>query len=247
MIAGVDGCKGGWLVAMADGWPCPNQPVIVFCESFSEVLTASQNCTVVAVDVPIGLPTAEQWPRACDLIARDELGTAWQRVFLAPPREAIRSVEDYAAFSDHHFRLTGCRPTTQAWGFAKKSIRDVDQALWSLPSPQDRIVESHPELAWKALAGKVLPSKHTARGLLERLNFLQHPEHRVPGLLDMRIAPATAKGALDDLLDALVLISVAAHVQEVGIDVTPAAARRHPNKPIGEIPTDGGLRMEIWY
>lgn len=23
MIAGVDGCKGGWLVALAAGWPCP--------------------------------------------------------------------------------------------------------------------------------------------------------------------------------------------------------------------------------
>lgn len=241
MIAGVDGCKGGWLVAMADEWPRPNQIGIVFCENFLAVLTATTDCMVVAVDVPIGLPPTGEWPRACDVIARDELGTDWQRVFLAPPREAMSSVDDYTAFSDHHFRLTGCRPTTQAWGFAKKSIRDVDQALSSLPSPQDRIVESHPELAWKTLAGEVLPSKHTAQGLLKRLHELTP---QVPSLMDLGNAPASEKCKLDDLLDALVLLSVAAHVQEAG----PTTARRVPALPFSEIPHDArGLRMEIWY
>lgn len=246
MIAGVDGCKGGWLVAMAEGWPCPAPPRLILCPDFPTVLATTKECQVVAVDVPIGLPATSQWPRECEKIARKELGQYWQRVFYSPLRESMHKIEDYNAFREIHEREVGYTPFNLMWVFAKKSIRDVDEALSPLLSPQDRIVESHPEFAWKTLAGQFLHSKHTAQGLLERLELLQP---YVPGLLDMRKSSATAKGALDDLLDALILLSVAAHVADVGIKAPLDIARRLPRKNFEDIPMDEKrkLRMEIWY
>lgn len=248
LIAGVDGCKGGWLVALAAGWPCPAAPELRFCPNFPEVLELTAACVAVAVDVPIGLPAPKQWPRQCDEVAREMLrpGNGANRVFRAPPREAMDSVDDYEAFSAHHARLVGDRPSTQLWGFAKKSIRDADEAMSRSPALQKQLVEAHPELAWKSLAGRVLASKHTARGLLERLAALQP---HVPGLMEMSSPPAAAKTKLDDLLDALTLLAVAAHVAEVGVKARPEDACRVPKLSFSEIPKDTAkkLRMEIWY
>ena len=56
MIAGVDGCRGGWLVAKSECWPFRTPLTLNVCKSFAEVLDATQDCESVVVDMPIGLP-----------------------------------------------------------------------------------------------------------------------------------------------------------------------------------------------
>src|SRR5688500_17313337 len=55
--AGVDGCTGGWVVAV-DGAP----PEVIVVPAFVDVLAVCNG--VIAVDMPIGLPATGR--RACD-------------------------------------------------------------------------------------------------------------------------------------------------------------------------------------
>ena len=71
-VAGVDGCKAGWFVAVAsltkqDDLAARYEltPRRVFiAESFSEVLSSTVDCILVCVDIPIGLRESAILPRA---------------------------------------------------------------------------------------------------------------------------------------------------------------------------------------
>ena len=53
-LAGVDGCRAGWIVAFVR--PAATEFVIRVVERFSDLIAASENPAVIAVDIPIGLP-----------------------------------------------------------------------------------------------------------------------------------------------------------------------------------------------
>lgn len=234
MIAGADGCKKGWVVAQCAGWPLAGPPTILLCDDFPSLLDATRSCDIVVVDMPIGLPDKEC--RACDDEAKVYLGRQGSnRVFYAPPRPALVA-ENWQQFKDLHRQAHGQGLSQQAFGLMAK-LREVDAAM--TPAIQDRIREFHPELAWRRLAGRTLSSKHTAAGALERLRLLRH---LVPALDDLDgVYPETVGAAgLDDMLDALVGLWVAAGIAAGGKD-----ARRLPEDTP---PVDAkGLRMEIWF
>src|SRR5947209_7180298 len=97
-IAGVDACKGGWLVATTDEWPV-EKPKLRVCQTFKEVILEIQarDVGVAVVDIPIGLPEGES-ERSCDTQARRALCdkqvlNAHSRVFRTPPRSALEFLE----------------------------------------------------------------------------------------------------------------------------------------------------------
>ena len=49
MIAAVDGCKGGWLVAMSDQWPPQTIITATVCPDFEEVLKGVFDCSTVVL------------------------------------------------------------------------------------------------------------------------------------------------------------------------------------------------------
>ena len=53
-LAGVDGCRQGWLVAFVR--PSGNEIRIRIEASFAGILAAPERPVIVAVDMPIGLP-----------------------------------------------------------------------------------------------------------------------------------------------------------------------------------------------
>ena len=185
-IAGVDGCRRGWVVATEDG-------VVGVASTIADVLALDVD--VVAIDMPIGLPDAGQ--RACDVDARRELGARRASVFATPVRAclAAASYEDALA---RHRAADGRGLSRQAFNLLAK-IRELDAI-----GPDRRLHESHPELAFARLLGHVpVHSKRTAAGRAERLLALQ---------LD---APPTCPGAaVDDVLDALALVHTARHIAE---------------------------------
>jgi predicted RNase H-like nuclease len=90
-LAGVDGCRAGWLVVLAHPLARDAQAHQVrLCASFAEVLHLEPAPTIIAVDIPIGL-LAEPQPggRDCDRLARQWLGRRASSVFTPPIRPLL--------------------------------------------------------------------------------------------------------------------------------------------------------------
>jgi predicted RNase H-like nuclease len=227
MLAGVDGCRNGWIVARAAGWSVSDQLQIEFCRSFAEVLDLTKQSQAVAVDMPIGLPD-DGAPRACDLAARQMLGSQRSSVFLAPPRRCL-DAKTPQEFQRIHREIRGVGAGLPVWGIVPKML-EVNIAFEREPGLQNRIFEFHPELTWRRLAGSRRPlrSKRTATGILERITIL----NKTAGSWAPRV-PFELEGgpAIDDVLDAVAGIAAAQaflHLQD----------REGPQ-------TSTGLRMEI--
>jgi predicted RNase H-like nuclease len=54
LLAGVDGCAGGWVVALADGGF--TKVTLSEIKTFADLFSQGEAPTIVAVDMPIGLP-----------------------------------------------------------------------------------------------------------------------------------------------------------------------------------------------
>src|SRR6266540_5294230 len=97
-VAGVDGCRAGWLVV--------HEGHAEVHRDFAAVLAALPDDAVVAVDMPIGLVDEHvAGGREVDRAARVELGPKRSSVFSAPPRCALgaRTLRDARR---HGARLT---------------------------------------------------------------------------------------------------------------------------------------------
>lgn len=233
-IAGVDGCRAGWIVVLIEQQAKDLQEQHVqLCASFGDILNLLPKPVTIAIDIPIGLlDTRQPGGRECDRQARQLLGRRASCVFTPPPRPLLQATRY------EQVRASGI--SVQAFGISPK-IREVDQLM--TPELQAVVHEAHPELAFRSLTGASMQySKKTRKGREARLHALK----QAPGKLFPRIRSAFAKAlksfrraqvAPDDLLDAYVLAWTALRIAR-------KQATRVPTYP----PIDQkGLRMEIWY
>ncbi|UCC22941.1 MAG: DUF429 domain-containing protein [Planctomycetota bacterium] len=234
-VAGVDGCKKGWVVAvasvMSEGDECSFGLKRFFvARDFAEVLSETGECELVCVDIPIGLSDGGK-PRECDIAARRVLGgKRASSVFTAPVRACL-SAGDYEAASAISYEYSGKKLSKQSFALFEK-IRQVDDLM--TPALQSRVREMHPEVSFLVLNGgdaiqqykKTVPGQACRYGLLFKI-FTE---------LDGVLAESPASGfGMDDALDALVAAWTAGLV--VG-----GRGRTLPDEP----ELDGkGLRMEI--
>lgn len=225
-LAGVDGCRNGWIVALAGGWPCGAPVEIRFCGDFAEVLRITAECDAVAVDMPIGLP-GDAEPRSCDLEAQRVLGAQRSSIFLAPPRRAL-DARDPREFQRIHREIRGVGAGLPVWAIVPKML-EVNLAFEADSDLQRRVFEFHPELIWKRLAGgRKLASKKTPAGILDRVAVL----NATAGMWTSRESyELDGKPAIDDVLDAISGIAAAAAFIARPEKAVPRNAR--------------GLRMEI--
>ena len=235
-VAGVDGCPGGWVVALEDlGSGAVDS---MWVETFADVLDLPQRPRIIGVDVPIGLLSgAEPGGRACDREARKLLGPRGSSVFSPPARpalDALRNGDAYAAVSaaNRASSPAGIGLSKQTFGIMPK-IADVDDAM--TPELQDRVFEVHPEVAFSRANGcQLLPSKKRAEGRSARERSLADLGY--PPLDRWFREPRPPRSRLDDLLDACIACWAAKRIAT-------GDAQRVPPHP----PTDArGLRMEIW-
>jgi predicted RNase H-like nuclease len=163
-VLGVDGWRGAWVGALLDG-----RSVRLLALSDVAAVLAVPAVEVVAIDMPIGL--SEDGVRACDGAARALLRGAGSSVFPAPVR-AVLGTDDYAEARVLSRAATDPprAPSAQAFQLVR-SIRDLDDALGDPPT--DRVVEVHPELAFRVGLGGVTDRKGTARGTVQRLRALR--------------------------------------------------------------------------
>jgi predicted RNase H-like nuclease len=188
-VLGIDGCPGGWVGALVD-----EHDVSWQSGAFADLLTLRAD--VLAVDIPIGLPTGAA-RRAADLEARTALGRARSSVFFAPPRVVLEAGDQPDA--TRLSRGAGSTGVSIQLFHLLGKVAEVDAVLRSDPAAAARVVEVHPEVSFRRLARTdALPNKRTAAGREARLAVLRTwlPALELPARL-----PARAR--TDDCLDAL--------------------------------------------
>lgn len=162
-MAGVDGFRGRWVVALVAG--------------------RSLRFEAAAIDVPMGL--ADDAVRPCEPLARRRLPGGASSVFPTPAR-AVLGATSYLEANARSVTAAGKKISTQTW-FIVPGIRDFD----SVVVDPERVVESHPELGFRAMdPGTVFASKKTARGQGQRIAALATWCELAAGLVDVPLGPA---------------------------------------------------------
>ncbi len=219
VVAGVDGCRGGWVVVQArtgrDAGLTDVRCRIV--HRLADVVAQDSPPAIIAVDIPIGLlAAAEPGGRSCDREARRLLGRARSSSVFSPPARAVLDCTDYRralrvnrASSPHGLGLS-----KQCWNIVAK-VREVEEAMQRRDDAAMRgadVRESHPEVCFCMMAGApMVHNKKTAEGRLERLAALD----RV-GLGDAARAATSVRDpgacAVDDIIDAHACLWTAARI-----------------------------------
>ena len=236
-VAGLDGCRGAWAVALIDlddpaRWRRTRVPRVI------DLLDGPEAPACIGIDVPIGLPDrVSGGGRSADRAARALLGAGRSSVFPVPPRPAV-----YAASYDAAKALSRAgsappfAPSIQCWNILRY-VREVDDLLRGHPDLAARLHEVHPEVAFFRLngdrrlgAGKKGPAR--AEGLAERRALLIAAG--LPAAL-VGSRPQPGVGA-DDHLDAMAALVVARDI---------AAGRAEPLPKVIERDSYG-LPIVIW-
>src|SRR5581483_6112081 len=152
-LAGVDGCRTGWVAAF---WrPAGGDVAVRVVPRFADVLGAPERPAIVAVDMQIGLPErigpAGRGPEGA---VRPLLGARQSSVFSVPSRAAI-----YAGDFGEACRIAAAtsdpprKVSKQLFMIAPK-IREVDAVLRADAEAVARVFEVHPEVAFWRLNGE---------------------------------------------------------------------------------------------
>ena len=231
-VAGADGCRAGWVVAVSAGVAS----TVSVAPTFADVVDIAGDSRVIGVDMPIGfLDAAAPGGRDCDRQARRLLGPRGCCVFSPPVRSALRERTFAAALaanrasSPAHLGIS-----LECFGLFDK-LREVDTALRRRPELRGRVREVHPELAFRAMAAARagLRPKRSAGGRTHRLRLLA--EH-FEGLRRL-VARRPRGAAVDDVLDAHAVCWSAARIARgIAVCLTGRPARDRYGRP-----------MAIWY
>ena len=236
-LAGLDGCRDGWIAVFIR--PTGDEAYVEIISHFSDV-TVARMPAVIAVDMPIGLPERTGiGGRAAENAVRPLLGARQSSVFSVPACQAVYAA-DYTqscaaalATSDPPRKVS-----RQLFNICGK-IREIDEALRADAALAARTFEVHPEVAFWRLNGerpldepKKVKSRPYEPGLALRRRLLI-----AAGLPRTMVESEPPRGAAsDDLLDALACAAIARRIH-AGI------AEPFPKSP----PRDAyGLPMAIW-
>jgi predicted RNase H-like nuclease len=220
-LAGVDGCAGGWVVALADRefTNISLRQIVSFAELFSD----GEEPSVAAVDMPIGLPE-QTGPkgRTPERLVRPLLGARQSSVFSIPSRAAVYAGADPNESDERKRFLRACdiaRATSaQGRAVAKQAfhifrkIVDVDLFLQRRQDLLSRVFEVHPEVAFWRMNGfepvaepKKIKGKPNQIGIELRARLLVSAG--VPAnTVDIPLPKSVAR---DDWIDALASLVVA--------------------------------------
>lgn len=186
-VVGVDAYKGGWVTVALRNRSVERCGVYGRIE---ELLEDHPEASVVGVDIPIGLPVGGA--READGLARTFVGPRRSSVFSTPPRAVLEAATYQEALKvTRNLGVAGI--SKQSFGLAPK-ILEVDEIARS----DGRVVEVHPEVSFRAMAGQTLKySKKAWNGAAIRRELLAQHDIVLPNNLgEAGLAP------VDDVLDA---------------------------------------------
>lgn len=237
-IAGVDGCRSGWLVAFQHRGT--NEIRLRILPDLQALLDSPEAPQIIAIDMPIGLPDLIEGPgRAAEQAVRPLLGLRRSSVFSIPSRDAVYAGEYRDACARALATSNPPKKISKQGFMLFHKIREIDALLCARSELTERVFEVHPEVAfWRMNGGVPLsePKKVKGRaygpGIALRRRLLVEA-----GLSREHVEAAPPRGAgVDDLLDALATLVVAGRINE-------GEATAYPNPP----PRDRyGIPIAIW-
>ncbi|WP_312846806.1 DUF429 domain-containing protein [Stappia sediminis] len=237
LVMGVDGARFGWIAVMRDTADPSFADVRMFAQ-FGDILTSAVPPSIVAVDMPIGLPErAGAGGRGPERAVRPLIRERQSSVFSVPSRAAVYC-DDYRTACSIAL-VTSDPPrkvSKQAFALFPK-IREIDSLMTAEREAQ--IYEVHPEVAFWRLNGEramSLPKKVKSRinspGLDERSELLERY-----GFAREFLSQKPPRGsARDDLVDACASCLIAERILQ-------GKARPFPEDYERDV---RGLRMAIW-
>jgi predicted RNase H-like nuclease len=188
VLAGVEPCTGGWLVAPGNlqGITLAPQPAFVV-PTLADVLDYRPSFAVVALHAPIGTTDKPSEPRLCDVAARRVLGRRAAAAVLAPSRVVLQATS-----------LEEAQEIDPAMDIVRwRLLRKASEALSEVQSWRQRSVwEVNPELAFLHMNGGV-PLTHAKRSQLGKEERLALLEAKMPGFervfIDRKASVRSAK------------------------------------------------------
>lgn len=187
-VIGVDGCPGGWVAVALRGGSFESA---LAADHISEILSHYRAAKAVGVDIPIGAERGRF--RQVDAAAKKLLGPRSSTLFEVPPVEVL-------ACSDFPSALALCRELTGR-GFSKQShgLRTRMLEVGAIAKSDRRIIEVHPEVSFRAMAGgRPLAKKKSWNGVCDRRSLLEERGIRLPA----ELGATGEKAGVDDVLDA---------------------------------------------
>ena len=159
MYIGVDGCKVGWFLVSLDDKDEFKIDIFSNIHALWDIYSSSSS---ILIDIPIGLPGGDITNRKCDMEARNILRPKkGSCVFPAPCRTAVYA-KDYRKANNLNRKIIGKGLSYQVWNIIPK-IRETDVLVIDDSNARKVIRESHPEICFWYMAGKVMTySKKTA-------------------------------------------------------------------------------------
>ena len=208
-MAGLDGCPAGWLIF----YGYDNEFDFQLISSIEEATPIFEECRNIFIDIPIGL-SSKAYQRQVEGQMRKLLQGRSSTIFTPPCREAVQR-KDHAVANKVNRQITGKGLSVQAFNISKK-IAEVDNFLRT--KRDFSLQESHPEICFKILKGKVLgTNKNTMEGQQERRDIIAS----ISPDLDLSIEKALGQYPKkqvrpDDIIDAAILclsaqVSMACH------------------------------------
>ncbi|MEM8733339.1 MAG: DUF429 domain-containing protein [Planctomycetota bacterium] len=203
LLAAVDGCRGGWVIAQAacsslagdkhervvSSEGTSHQPEmrvragslrLTYVREFGDVLQCTEDCESVLVDMPIGLSGGDDSAQKGG--ATDK---SWPRACDIAAKEALKGKRSSLFLAPPRGTLGAENP--RDFQQLHRQITGVGASLpvWGIvpkivevdlqltPEVQRKVHEFHPELAWCRLAGRSLAKKRSREGAEQRWRILR--------------------------------------------------------------------------
>jgi len=237
-LAGLDGCRTGWVAAFVRA--AGDEARVRIVPRFADVFAAPEAPAIVAVDMPIGLPDRiGPDGRGPERAIRPLLGARQSSVFPVPPRAAIYAADFGSACAAALAASDPPRKVSKQLFMIAPKIREVDEFLRANPALADRVYEVHPELAfWRLNGERALAEPKKVKGVCHEPGLALRRRLLVAaGMPEHIVTAAPPKGAgADDLLDALACAAIARRLHA-------GVAQSFPKSPGRDA---FGLPVAIW-
>lgn len=192
VAAGIDACRGGWVMALIAADPSGRSEVVVARE-VGDLLDRCRRSRVVAVGVDIPIGFAPDGIRDAERLARARLGRRASTLFPSPAHPVL-AIRDWAEALALNRKIAGKGMSKQAFHLlaGSRAVRAVLD-----PTEQPWCSEVHPESSFAEMNdGSPLESKRTDAGRSQRSELITS-RVAADALAAIDLAGAPAVDALD--------------------------------------------------